>query len=129
MRGRAWIAVLLVVPPAAGRAAAEELGCCPPAEPRWVKRVAPVGGWHPYWGGLLSWWDPHCFPRCGSVDDYHRKCPPPVCWPPYPAYFSPAAPEPCRPAGYGATSLPNPLPSPGSASKTPRRWWERGVGG
>jgi hypothetical protein len=51
------------------------------------QRVHPVGGWHPYSGGLLHWWNPHCFPRSLGPDDYCRKPPPRVCWPPYPPYY------------------------------------------
>ena len=50
-------------------------------------RLGPVGGWDPYGGGLLRWWNPCCFPRCGAPDDYCRKPLPKVCWPPYPPYY------------------------------------------
>jgi hypothetical protein len=52
-----------------------------------LQRFHPVGGWHPDGGGLLCWWNPHCFPRCAGPDDYCRKPPPNVCWPPYPPYY------------------------------------------
>ena len=44
--------------------------------------------WQPYDGGLLRWWNPCCFPRCGAPDDYCRKPLPNVCWPPYPPYYT-----------------------------------------
>jgi hypothetical protein len=52
-----------------------------------LQRFHPVGGWHPDGGGLWHWWNPHCFPRCGGPDDYCRKPPPKVCWPPYPPFY------------------------------------------
>ena len=58
-----------------------------------LQRFHPVGGWHPDRGGLLHWWNPRCFPRCGGPDDYCRKPPPQVCWPPYPAYYIFGTPE------------------------------------
>ena len=62
-----------------------------PGEPRqqhFLQRLHPVGGWNPYGGGLLHWWNPHCFPcQCGGPDDYCRKPLPRVCWPPYPPYY------------------------------------------
>src|SRR4051794_17708559 len=55
----------------------------PASRASFLQRVGPVGGWFPYGGGLLHWWDPHCFPRWGGPDDYCHKNLPPVCWPPY----------------------------------------------
>jgi hypothetical protein len=55
-------------------------------------RIQPQGGWHPDGGGLLHWWNPNCFPRCGGPDSYCRKPPPRVCWPPYPPYYILVAP-------------------------------------
>jgi hypothetical protein len=48
----------------------------------------PTGGWLPYGGGLVKWWDPHCFPRGGCPDDYQRKPLPKVCCPQYPPFYS-----------------------------------------
>jgi hypothetical protein len=56
--------------------------------PHPLSRLGPAGGWHPYGGGLLHWWNPHCFPRYCSPDDYCRKPPPRVCWPPYPPVYT-----------------------------------------
>jgi hypothetical protein len=64
-----------------------ERGRWEPAQPHALGRLAPAGGWHPDGGGLFHWWDPHCFPRCGAPDDYCRKPPPKVCWPPYPPFY------------------------------------------
>jgi hypothetical protein len=58
-----------------------------PGHPSFLRRVGPVGGWHPDGGGLWHWWNPHCFPKCGGPDDYCRKPSPQVCWPPYPPYY------------------------------------------
>src|SRR5271165_7001821 len=67
-----------------GRALGGEPAYDESPQQRFLQRLHPVGGWHPYGGGLLHWWNPHCFPRCGGPDDYCRKPPPRVCWPPYP---------------------------------------------
>jgi hypothetical protein len=56
-------------------------------------RARPVGGWNPYGGGVLHWWNPHCFPCQGAPDDYCRKPLPRVCWPAYPAYYIAGPPE------------------------------------
>jgi hypothetical protein len=81
MRRRAWMgAVLLAL--VGGWAVGGE-----PAVSCFLERVGPAGGWCPYGGGLLCWWDRHCFPRCGCPDDYCRKNLPAVCWPPYPPYY------------------------------------------
>jgi hypothetical protein len=58
-----------------------------PYAPHLFESFHPAGGWHPDGGGLLHWWNPCCFPRCGGPDDYCRKPPPRVCWPPYPPYY------------------------------------------
>ncbi len=87
-----WIAALVVAGVAGG-----EPQCCPPGSSCFVQRVRPVGGWFPYGGGLLRWWDPHCFPRCGGPDEYCRKPLPCVCWPPYPPYYIWGPPEVCPP--------------------------------
>jgi hypothetical protein len=68
-----------------------------------LQRARPVGGWNPYCGGVLHWWNPHCFPCQSGPDDYCRKPLPRVCWPAYPPYYIAAPPE----TGYP----PNPRPS------------------
>ncbi len=61
---------------------------CPPPADGFLQRLGPVGGWCPDAGGLLRWWNPHCFPCGCSPDDYCRKPMPCVCWPAvYPSYF------------------------------------------
>jgi hypothetical protein len=87
MRRHAWIGALLLSAIAGSRGPGGELPGCEPGRPCFLQRVGPVGGWFPYGGGLLRWWDPHGFPRCGGPDDYCRKKFPPVCWPPYPPWY------------------------------------------
>jgi hypothetical protein len=84
---RARIGALLLTLIAIGRGAGGEPTSCEPDRPRLLQRMAPVGGWFPYGGGLLRWWNPHCFPRCGGPDDYCRKTLPLVCWPSYTPYY------------------------------------------
>ena len=83
-------------------------GCCPPPEQQFLERIHPVGGWHPYPGGLLHWWPPHCFPCGGAPDDYCRKPLPRVCWPPYPPYYIWGPPEICWPGCGGPQHGQNP---------------------
>ena len=94
MKPHAWIGALLLTLVAGSRGPGGEPTCCEPARPCFLQRLAPAGGWFPYGGGLLHWWDRCCFPRCGGPDDYCRKSLPPVCWPCYPAWYlwCPAAP-------------------------------------
>jgi hypothetical protein len=94
-----WIAVVLVALVSAGRGLGGQPGCCEPSQDCYLKRLGPVGGWSPYGGGLLHWWDPCCFPHCGGPDDYCRKPLPKVCWPPYPPYYIWGPPEICYPQG------------------------------
>ncbi len=112
MNRQAWIGAALLALLAAGRACGEQPSVAPaPASscaatapagapdqvPGCLRQVAPAGGWDPYGGGLLHWWPPHCFPRCGAPDDYCRKPLPCVCWPPYPPYYIWGPPEICHP--------------------------------
>src|SRR4051812_27042746 len=94
---RTWALVLALG--ACGQAIGGERGQPDVGRPRLLGRLGPAGGWHPDSGGLLHWWNPCCFPRGGGPDDYCRKPPPNVCWPPYPA-FSTGCPspvgQPCR---------------------------------
>jgi hypothetical protein len=72
---------------AAGWAFGEEPTCAESHSAWSLGRVAPVGGWFPYGGGLLHWWPQNCFPCTGAPDDYCRKSLPRVCWPPYPPFY------------------------------------------
>jgi hypothetical protein len=88
MRHLVWIGALLLLPATLGGVQAGDPHACePPDAAGWLKRWHPVGGWDPYGGGILHWWNPHCFPCAGGPNDYCRKCLPDVCWPPYPPYF------------------------------------------
>jgi hypothetical protein len=101
MKRPLWLGTLFVALMAGGRGLCREPPCCDPPEGCFLKRLGPVGGWHPYGGGLLHWWSPTCFPRCGAPDDYCRKPLPPVCWPPYPCYYISGPPRGCSPDGKG----------------------------
>jgi hypothetical protein len=101
MRSHATIGALVLGLFAGGQALGGDRWCCEPTEPHFLKRLHPVGGWNPDGGGLLHWWNPRCFPRCGAPDDYCRKPPPQVCWPPYPPWYTGGAPEIGHPCGYG----------------------------
>jgi hypothetical protein len=72
-----------------------------PPRGHFLQRFHPVGGWHPYGGGLVHWWDPHCFPRQAAPDDYCRKPLPAVCWPAYPPYYIYGPPEITNPGNAG----------------------------
>jgi hypothetical protein len=98
LRRLAWLGALLLALAAVSSGPAEEPRACEPQGP-FLQRILPAGGWHPYGGGLLSWWDRSCFPRCGAPDDYCRKPLPKVCWPPYPPYYTYGPPEICAPQG------------------------------
>jgi len=93
MRRRAGIGAVLLALLAGGWAAGGEPPGREPGPPCLLQRPGPAGGWCPYGGGLLRWWDPHCFPRCGAPDDYYRKPLPRACWPPYPPYYIEGPPE------------------------------------
>jgi hypothetical protein len=95
MKRRASIGAVLLALLAGGWASGGDPPCRQPAPPCFLQRLEPAGGWCPYGGGLLHWWDPHCFPRCGGPDDYCRKPLPGVCWPAYPPYFIWGPPETC----------------------------------
>jgi hypothetical protein len=98
MRRCGWLGGIVVVLAAFGRGHAGEPQCCPPPADSFLQRLHPVGGWCPDGGGLLRWWPCHCFPRGGAPDDYCRKPPPKVCWPPYNSCFIFGPPEVCYPA-------------------------------
>jgi hypothetical protein len=97
MRPHRWIGAFLLTLIAGGQWIGGEPECCEPAHEGLLRWLGPAGGWHPYGGGLLRWWDLHCFPRCGAPDDYCRKKLPLVCWPPYPPYYVWGPPEICCP--------------------------------
>jgi len=81
-----WAFVLILI--AYGRALGGEPADGESPQQGFLHRLHPVGGWNPYGGGLLHWWNPHCFPCRGTLDDYCRKPLPRVCWPPYPPYYT-----------------------------------------
>jgi hypothetical protein len=96
MRCFVWIGTLAVALIAGGRGlSAEAPRCCEPPQGCFLERIGPVGGWCPYGGGLLSWWNKHCFPCTGGPDDYCRKPLPVVCWPHYPSFYIWGPPEEC----------------------------------
>jgi hypothetical protein len=82
-----WTVALVLVLGACGPAIAGEHEAPDPGTPHFIRRMSPAGGWHPDDGGLWHWWNPHCFPCWSGPDDYCRKPPPKVCWPPYPPYY------------------------------------------
>lgn len=100
-RATHWTWSLGLVLVASCHAIGGEWGPPDPGRPHLLQRLAPAGGWHPDRGGLLHWWNPCCFPRCGGPDDYCRKPPPNVCWPPYPPFYvwTPSTPSAPHPAG------------------------------
>lgn len=97
MRRLVWIGILLLTAAAVGRAEGGDSQPCQQGPVGWLKSWHPVGGWDPDGGGLLHWWNPHCFPCAGGPDDYCRKTQPCVCWPPYPPYFRWVVPAACPP--------------------------------
>lgn len=108
MRRHMWVLAFAVALLTSSQGLGTEPGCCEPSLDGFLSRIGPLGGWHPYGGGLLHWWPPHCFPCCGAPDDYCRKPLPRVCWPPYPAYYQWGPPElGCQPSnGSGACNKP-----------------------
>jgi hypothetical protein len=90
---RMWAVVLTLI--TCGQVVGGERQYSDTPQQGFLQRLHPAGGWHPYGGGLLHWWDPHCFPRCGAPDDYCRKPLPCVCWPSYPSYYTWGPPEMC----------------------------------
>jgi hypothetical protein len=97
MRPIHWIEAVFLVAVLGGRGVSGQQPCAaPPRQTVW-QWLAPAGGWDPYGGGLLRWWNPCCFPRGGGPDDYCRTPLPNVCWPPYPPYFIGGPPPTCPP--------------------------------
>ena len=106
MRRQVWIGALLITLSAGGRGLGREPPCGASVQECFLERFHPVGGWHPYGGGLLHWWPSPCFPCGGAPDDYGRKPLPRVCWPSYPAYCQWGPPEiGCQPSN-GSRALP-----------------------
>lgn len=93
MRCKMWVGILLVALIVACPGLSSEPPGGQPTQDGFFKRLAPVGGWCPDAGGLLHWWNPDCFPRCSTPDDYCRKPQPKVCWPAYPSSSIWAPPE------------------------------------
>ncbi|HLJ93211.1 MAG TPA: hypothetical protein VKU02_08480 [Gemmataceae bacterium] len=87
MRNHVGIAILVAVLIAGSRGLRAQTPCCEPSQDGFLQRLGPVGGWHPYGGGLLRWWPRCCFRCGGGPDDYCRKPLPKVCWPPYPPSY------------------------------------------
>jgi hypothetical protein len=106
MKRHAGIGAVLLPLIAAGWVCGGEPLCCEPGTPRFLHRIAPVGGWFPYGGGLFHWWPKHCFPCCNLPDDYCRKPLPKVCWPPYPPYYFTDPKQPHVPAANGTADRP-----------------------
>jgi hypothetical protein len=120
MRRQAWIVAVLGALIAATWACGGEPPCSEPGLACFLRRFGPAGGWCPYGGGLLNWWDPHCFPPCGGPNDYCRKSLPCVCWRAYPSYYIWGPPEVCCPQSNcrQAASAP-PGDGPGRAASRP----------
>jgi hypothetical protein len=87
MRRSSWVLALAIALTAGGPGLRAEPPCGEACRDGSLQHLGPAGGWHPYGGGLLHWWDPHCFPRCGTPDNYCRKPFPRVCWPSYPPFY------------------------------------------
>jgi hypothetical protein len=96
-RRKLWTWTLVLTVGTCGQAVGGERGRLDPDRQPFLQRFHPAGGWNPDGGGLLHWWNPHCFPRCGGPDDYCRKPPPNVCWPPYPPYYMWGTPQSAHP--------------------------------
>jgi hypothetical protein len=102
-----WTILLTLIP--CGRGLGGEGGVSDePPHRHFLQRLRPVGGWNPYGGGVLHWWNPHCFPCQSAPDDYCRKPLPRVCWPPYPPYYIWGPPEIGYPPSGGFPDRSNP---------------------
>jgi hypothetical protein len=82
---------------AAATGCAQQAAAADPGQPCLLDKQKQPAAWFPYGGGLLHWWDPHCFPRCAGPDDYCRKQLPNVCWPGYPPWYVWVRPATCCP--------------------------------
>ena len=85
MKRHMWFGAFVIVLIAGARGLGAEPFFCEPARESFLDRFRPVGGWAPYGGGLLQWWNAHCFPCDSGPDDYCRKPLPRVCRPACPA--------------------------------------------
>ncbi len=92
-----WAIVLPLL--TCGQGFGGEEGDSDPHARHFLQRFHPVGGWNPYGGGLLHWWNPHCSPCQAAPDDYCRKPLPRLCWPHYPGHYTWAPPEHVDPRG------------------------------
>jgi hypothetical protein len=99
MRAYAWMMAIVVALSVGDPGWAGESCCAETSDGCFLKRLCPTGGWNPYGGGLLRWWNCNCFPCCGAPDDYVRKPLPKVCWPAYPPYYIAVPPDTCYPQG------------------------------
>src|SRR5581483_6254184 len=88
MKRHGWMGPCLITLLTVGPGWGSEPRCCEPPPGSLLQRWHPVGGWCPYGGGLLHWWNPCCFPHGGVPDDYCRKALPRVCWPSYPPFYT-----------------------------------------
>jgi hypothetical protein len=104
-----WLGAVMIILILAGQGLGDQRDCAATPRLGFWQWLAPAGGWHPYGGGLLHWWNPYCFPRSGGTDDYCRKPLPNVCWPG------------CAPCANGGTQAadPFPLPLPQNLRKMP----------
>jgi hypothetical protein len=107
MRRDMWIGVFMTTLIAAGGGLGGEPPCSEPAPSCFLQAWRPAGGFSPYGGGLLHWWDPNCFPCWCAPDDYCRKPLPKVCWPDYPSYYIWGPPQTCCPEKNGARDCSN----------------------
>jgi hypothetical protein len=73
MRRYVWMATIVVGLIGGGRGLHGESPSCERPQESFLRNLGPAGGWLPYGGGLLGWWDPFCFPRCVPADSYCRK--------------------------------------------------------
>jgi len=105
MKCHIWSGPILIALLACSQGRAGEPACAFPAD-SFLQRLHAVGGWNPYGGGLLHWWDSCCFPRCGGPDDYCRKPLPPMCWPCYLSFYIWGPPEVCPPRCTGPDGKP-----------------------
>ena len=64
MRSQMMVTIVLTLI-SCGQALGGENGSRAPPRRHFLQRLHPAGGWNPYGGGLLHWWDPHCFPVPG----------------------------------------------------------------
>ena len=108
MKNHVKMCALVLALLACGQGLGGEHEDCEPPQQGFLQRLQPVGGWLPYNEGLLRWWNPGCFPRCGGPNDYCPKPLPRVGFPAYPSFYIWAPPE----SGCPQTSLPHACQKP-----------------